>query len=388
MNVKNSRKVIIFGAGQKGRQILDIYGHERVACFADNNRAGEQIEGLKVISMTELVKIWKSYRVIVAVGYCNTALEIGELLRGYGIQFEFSFVLSNCMHVYYMDKEWHYDIDELACYWSRDRLTKGTVPMLKDTLDRFGDGFINRDFYVYGGDYATEADECRRLLGIDRIFAYSTLWVLKDKVYAVPDYKFYLSGFFGTEEVEDCDASFEGLRKSGMKPWKKDMAFWGGNLMNSQARYSLNVLAEEHPDKIFIAKYYNSGTGYESGRENLIRISEFSNYKYLIDIRGFGWTDRVKLLLAMGRPLLMVERPFIEYYFDRLVPMTHYVPIKEDLSDLIDKIDYLDMNPDTYNYIVQNALKFTIENFKKEMVLEDMCRIINQPVEQADSGES
>ncbi len=77
-------------------------------------------------------------------------------------------------------------------------------------------------------------------------------------------------------------------------------------------------------------------------------MKDSENYKYLIDIWGYRWTDRVKLILAMGWSLLLVDCSFKEYYFDQLEAMVHYVPIKEDLSDLLEKIEYMDNHSKHY----------------------------------------
>ncbi len=111
-------------------------------------------------------------------------------------------------------------------------------------------------------------------------------------------------------------------------------------------------------------------------KKAFVKANELYQWKYLLDIRGYGWTDRVKLLLASGRVLLLVERPYREYYFDLIKPMVHYVPIEEDLSDLINKIHYLDENPEVYNDIVENAVAFVKENFKKEKIIKYMAKCV------------
>ena len=92
-----------------------------------------------------------------------------------------------------------------------------------------------------------------------------------------------------------------------------------------------------------------------------IPMTEQVKYKYLMDICGTGWTDRVKILLQLGRPLFLVDRPYKEWYFDKMQPMKHYVPVKADLSDLIEKIKYMEQNERVYNEIVQNTLSFSRE---------------------------
>ena len=48
------RKVIIFGAGKNGENILKRLGSHNVACFCDNYKWGMEVCGKKVINFTEL----------------------------------------------------------------------------------------------------------------------------------------------------------------------------------------------------------------------------------------------------------------------------------------------------------------------------------------------
>lgn len=55
-------------------------------------------------------------------------------------------------------------------------------------------------------------------------------------------------------------------------------------------------------------------------------------------------------------------------FFYKLCPMVHYVLIREDLTDLIDKIEYLDKNPKLYRQIAENRTMYARDHFTKEKV--------------------
>ncbi len=98
-------------------------------------------------------------------------------------------------------------------------------------------------------------------------------------------------------------------------------------------------------------------------------ITDFTKYKYLLDIRGYGWSDRLKILLQLGRPIFMVNRPYKEWYTDKLVPWKHYIPVKEDMSDLIEQYYYMEEHPEKYAEIVENMDAFAEEYLSPEAVL-------------------
>ena len=67
--VENRKSIILFGAGDIGKRALRHFGRERVYCFADNSEAkvGTMIEGVPVISFTDLKRIYKEYQIVIAV---------------------------------------------------------------------------------------------------------------------------------------------------------------------------------------------------------------------------------------------------------------------------------------------------------------------------------
>lgn len=105
-------------------------------------------------------------------------------------------------------------------------------------------------------------------------------------------------------------------------------------------------------------------------------MTELSKYKYTLDIRGYGWTDRVKILLQLGRPVFLIDRPFQEWYFDRLVPMKHFIPVKEDLSDLIEKYEYMENHPDVYDDMIKAMAEFVEKYFAPENILGYLKEIV------------
>ena len=73
---------------------------------------------------------------------------------------------------------------------------------------------------------------------------------------------------------------------------------------------------------------------------------ELASYRYHIDLAGFGgttWTGTIDKL-AMPGLLFHHSSPMMDSYFGSLKAGEHYVAIKEDLSDLIEKLEYYENN--------------------------------------------
>jgi hypothetical protein len=69
-----------------------------------------------------------------------------------------------------------------------------------------------------------------------------------------------------------------------------------------------------------------------------------SRYKYQIDIDGNSnaWSALFQKLLS-GSAVLKIASPhnFRQWYYDELTPWVNYVPVKADMSDLVEKINWL-----------------------------------------------
>ncbi|KAG8745102.1 Glycosyltransferase Family 90 domain containing protein [Ceratobasidium sp. 414] len=67
--------------------------------------------------------------------------------------------------------------------------------------------------------------------------------------------------------------------------------------------------------------------------------SAANRYKYIMDIDGNGWSARFKRLMTTNSMILKTTI-FPEWYMDRVMPWVHYVPVKVDLTDLYDIMEF------------------------------------------------
>lgn len=92
---------------------------------------------------------------------------------------------------------------------------------------------------------------------------------------------------------------------------------------------------------------------------NYLSLPELvKKYSMLIDIEGAGYSGRLKYLLWSRRPVLLVDRPYKEYFFEHLKEWVHYIPVKRDLSDLVVNTIWCLNNTDKSRKIAENAYLF------------------------------
>ena len=244
---------------------------------------------------------------------------------------------------------------------------KPTVGLFKSVFDKFKEDFSGKkiDISIYVGDHVLDAYAQLLKEKLDYIFAYSTIYAYSDQVIPIPDYRVCFD-----EKNYDFQESPQECKEAGNKQWKDPRIAWRGTIASSDERKWLEMLSMKFPDKIYV-----DDPAWEQNRV-YVPMTDLAEYKYVLDIRGYGWTDRVKVLMQLARPLFLVERPYVEWYFSDLVPMVHYIPVKEDLSDLIDKYEYIEDRPDEYRRIVDGMQEFADRHFSADAVMRYLRDVI------------
>jgi lipopolysaccharide biosynthesis glycosyltransferase/LPS sulfotransferase NodH len=74
-------------------------------------------------------------------------------------------------------------------------------------------------------------------------------------------------------------------------------------------------------------------------------MSNFQRYMAILDMDGNSWSSRFATLLCYNSVVIKVEPKYIEYFYSSLQPWTHYIPVKDDLSDLLENVQWA-LNPD------------------------------------------
>lgn len=145
---------------------------------------------------------------------------------------------------------------------------------------------------------------------------------------------------------------------------------WFGNVYSAVAtmpekvtRPLMKEIGDSNPD---IFDIINT----QVGNKTFVPIEDMTKYSYLIDIGGQGYSGRLKYLMFTKRPLLYVERRFIEWFNDEMIPWMHYVPVASDLSDLVEKAQWLFDNPGKAREIAQSAFSFAMDHFTEDKLFE------------------
>lgn len=95
-------------------------------------------------------------------------------------------------------------------------------------------------------------------------------------------------------------------------------------------------------------------------------MAEQLQYKFICCIEGHDVATNLKWVMS-SNSLAVMPRPRIESWFmeGKLIGGVHYVEVKEDYSDLIERMDYYTSHPEEAEQIIKNAHKW-VEQFTDE----------------------
>lgn len=74
-------------------------------------------------------------------------------------------------------------------------------------------------------------------------------------------------------------------------------------------------------------------------------------------------------LLAGGGLVLKQDSPYYEHFYGKLAAWEHFVPVRRDLSDLVDRIKWARENDEKAQQIAINAKNFANENLLPQHVI-------------------
>ncbi len=211
----------------------------------------------------------------------------------------------------------------------------------------------------------------------------------------IPDF-FIQDGRYADEliAIEEAVRSHPFEKRREVIKWRGSL-HWSEypNLENYRRfpRYTLLMMSVKYPDIIDARLTNYDFRGNESGPALRKRLEEefgrparslpaasFVPYKYLISVEGAaaGW-KRVATILASGSVLLLHHR-WNQFFYPGLKPWVHYVPVKYDVSDTIERHKWLIAHPSQARRIAENGLHFAREILYPKALERYFAEVVNK----------
>lgn len=122
--------------------------------------------------------------------------------------------------------------------------------------------------------------------------------------------------------------TFESMVQEGARPWSDRRVFWIGANTNS-LRVECSTLSV--PDEIdFRLMEWNrkNPAALHSNTPQYVSLIDHCKYRVLADLGAAGFSARLPLLLASGRPVILADRTCEAWFYwdSKFQPWVHYIP--------------------------------------------------------------
>jgi hypothetical protein len=204
------------------------------------------------------------------------------------------------------------------------------------------------------------------------------------KQYCGPDWTFY---FWKCSSVDSFEETVKEIMYNADIPPTINRIAWYGNIYSPlpntveyKTRPLLKKIGDKHPDifhVVHVEPIKNEKNNQLIGKHNpnYISMPELTKYTFLLDIGGNGYSGRLKYLMYTKRPILYVDRYYVEYFQDDLIPYVHYIPVKMDLSDIWIQIRWIMSNPEKCKEIALNAFEYATTHFTKDKLIDRVYEV-------------
>jgi len=175
------------------------------------------------------------------------------------------------------------------------------------------------------------------------VFAQSVQCRVNDTV-AMPDrYYFYLNRYNEYRSIHG------GIPFSA----KKNRIVFGSNARGTKYNFTQNRIIDVSP-----REYFNSAAVSKINIDapEWIDRSEMVMYKYILDIDGNASTwDATAWKLNSGSVILKAASEWKQWFYEFYKPWTHFVPLKDDFSDIQQQFAWCERNQDKCQVMINNC---------------------------------
>ncbi|XP_014770860.1 protein O-glucosyltransferase 2 [Octopus bimaculoides] len=166
-------------------------------------------------------------------------------------------------------------------------------------------------------------------------------------------------------------------------PWanKSDLAFWRGR-DSREERLNLVMLSKKHPDLVdamLTNMFFFPKDEKKYGRiVEPVSFFDFFKHKYQLNIDGTVAAYRFPYLLAGSSVVLKQDSHYYEHFYNELTPYVHYIPVKRNLSNLLDQLRWAKEHENEVKNIVENAQNYVLNRLLPKDIICYHAILINK----------
>ncbi|OGN59703.1 MAG: hypothetical protein A3F40_04535 [Chlamydiae bacterium RIFCSPHIGHO2_12_FULL_27_8] len=253
-------------------------------------------------------------------------------------------------------------------------VTLPDIDFIVSDMDGTPEFYVEKDFYLTNNDN-------------DQVPLFSRAKIqTAPYVVLIPDY--YSVSYSWKQDFDNI------LKASKEKHWnlKKNAAFWRGgshdkgysdNNFLKRPRVKLALLSQINPGIIDAGINVTDGmqlkevlTGLKLVK-NHASILEHLDYKYLPNLDGYMCTyPGFQWRLLSNSVVLKQKSDEVQWFYSGLEPYVHYIPIENDMSDVLEKISWAISSDDKCKEIAENSTEFVKNNLSTANVYAYLYKVI------------
>lgn len=155
---------------------------------------------------------------------------------------------------------------------------------------------------------------------------------------------------------------------------KVPKAFWRGRDSSSKRLALVRLSRDPRWSDLFNVSltnffFFRDEEAEYGPRTEHMSFMDFFQYRWQLSLDGTVAAYRLPYLLGGDALVVKQSSPYYEHFYRQIEDGEHYVGVRTDLSDLVDKVKWARDNEARVLRIVQNAQKFARENLQADHVL-------------------
>ena len=199
-----------------------------------------------------------------------------------------------------------------------------------------------------------------------------------------------VSGKFYTDDWNDgCKDLHEDVKPILWSDKIEKVVFRGkvtgcGHTIKDNIRLKAALLGFENPDLLDVGIVdWNAGIkkpkyhpvsiinpkNFPFGLKEYMPVANKYKYKYILNLDGNVSAYRLGEELGSGSVIFIPQSKYVLWFSHKLIPWKHYIPIDNDLGNLLEMVQWCKENDTQCQQIAQNAKSFYNTNFSKKAIL-------------------
>lgn len=179
--------------------------------------------------------------------------------------------------------------------------------------------------------------------------------------------------------IEDYMETFNSMLSAG--PSTDLRAFWIGANMNALREECCRLFSRypSHIDFRLMTWNRKDPKSLHTNTPAYVSLVDHCKYRVLVDLGAAGFSARLPLLFASGRPVILAKRNVETWFYWDIEPWVHYIPGGETAKDVFNAIQWTFRYPDLARQIGENGRAYAQEHLTREAVVRRCACLLWNP---------